>query len=192
MLDEVWVYEREGMAVSGGLRGFARACFPSADLVAFADMQRGYLRLRELLGALAADVPRAVLVPSPEALGASADDVRRAMRKLAESGAVVLVDSYPHCRELVEPAENAAALWAVVDVLEGSRGGAAAAAQRPGPKPIDFPEGWEGLFALWEAGQITAREFMARTGLKRGTFYHLVSEYRCFRESADRNANGVA
>lgn len=114
------------------------------------------------------------------------------MRKLVESGAVVLIDSYPHCCKLVDPVENAAALWAVVDVLERGAGAVSASPQRRGPKPIDYPKEWEELYPRWEAGDITAKEFMERTGLKRGTFYHLVSEYRSIQEPIAMTCDGIA
>ena len=40
---------------------------------------------------------------------------------------------------------------------------------------IERPDNWETVIALWQAGQITAVEAMHRTGLKRGTFYHLAN-----------------
>ena len=30
----------------------------------------------------------------------------------------------------------------------------------------------------WDNGEITAKEFMDKTGLKKGTFYNLVNEYK--------------
>lgn len=45
-------------------------------------------------------------------------------------------------------------------------------------KKINFPENWESLYAAWDNGEITAKEFMDTSGLKKGTFYNLVNDYR--------------
>ena len=42
-------------------------------------------------------------------------------------------------------------------------------------RPVtSLPDNWEEVLALWQAGKITAREAMRRTGMKRTTFYQLV------------------
>lgn len=45
-------------------------------------------------------------------------------------------------------------------------------------KRIDYPEQWGYLFDKWEKKEITARYFMKECGLKRGTFYHMVADYK--------------
>ena len=53
---------------------------------------------------------------------------------------------------------------------------------KTGRKKIVFPENWEELYSEWSSGDITAKEFIERSGLKKGTFYHLVTEYRSLKE----------
>ena len=38
------------------------------------------------------------------------------------------------------------------------------------------PENWDEVYTLWKAGDITAVKAMELTGLKKGTFYHLLKE----------------
>ena len=40
-----------------------------------------------------------------------------------------------------------------------------------GRPSTSLPDNWEEVLALWQAGKITAREAMRRTGMKRTTFY---------------------
>lgn len=47
-----------------------------------------------------------------------------------------------------------------------------------GRRKIRFPENWETLYKLYELKQITANEFQQRVGLKRATFFNLLSEYK--------------
>lgn len=43
-----------------------------------------------------------------------------------------------------------------------------------GRPSTSLPDNWEEVLALWQSGEITAREAMRRTGMKRTTFYQLV------------------
>lgn len=53
-----------------------------------------------------------------------------------------------------------------------------------GRNRIKFPEGWEELYIQWENKEISSKEFLERSGLKRATFYNLLTEYR---EVIDQN-----
>ena len=65
-----------------------------------------------------------------------------------------------------------------------------AVAASTGRKKISFPDNWENLYAAWDNGEITAKEFMDKSGLKKGTFYHLVNEYKELLE-INKNTMGV-
>lgn len=39
---------------------------------------------------------------------------------------------------------------------------------------IQFPDGWDDIYGKWKHGEMTAKEAMTRTNLKRSTFYKLV------------------
>ena len=49
--------------------------------------------------------------------------------------------------------------------------------RRLGRKPMLYPVNWRENYLLWKDDEITANEFMLRTGLKRTTFYKLVKKY---------------
>lgn len=44
--------------------------------------------------------------------------------------------------------------------------------------PIAYPDNWEEFYALWERGDITAKEFMSAANLKKTTFYKLLKKYK--------------
>ena len=51
--------------------------------------------------------------------------------------------------------------------------------QKPyGRKKTPYPKNWEETYLLWKNKQITVAEFMALTGLKKGTLYNLIKEYK--------------
>ena len=65
------------------------------------------------------------------------------------------------------------------NILERTREGIAIAKREgvyKGRKPIDVPENWDEVVKIWRSGKITAREAMARLGLKPNTFYRLCSK----------------
>lgn len=47
-----------------------------------------------------------------------------------------------------------------------------------GRKAAKLPDEWEELYPLWISGEITAKEFMKKSKLKKTTFYKLVKVYR--------------
>ena len=47
-----------------------------------------------------------------------------------------------------------------------------------GRHKIKYPENWEELFSQYSKKEISANEFQERTGLKRATFFNLLSEYK--------------
>lgn len=42
---------------------------------------------------------------------------------------------------------------------------------------IQYSDNWAECYACWKSGEITAKEAMERMGLKKDSFYRLVSDY---------------
>lgn len=67
----------------------------------------------------------------------------------------------------------------ISNVKNGQRNGIAKANKQNYGRPrISYPENWDKDFSSWQAGRITSTEFLQRSGLKKGTFYNLVKEYK--------------
>lgn len=47
-----------------------------------------------------------------------------------------------------------------------------------GRAKIEFPDNWDELYERWEQEKISSKEFLAKSGLKRATFYNMMTEYR--------------
>jgi DNA invertase Pin-like site-specific DNA recombinase len=66
-------------------------------------------------------------------------------------------------------------------ILDRQKEGIAIAKQEgkyKGRKPIDVDNAlWNGLYAQWKAGEMTARSFMNKLNLKPNTFYRKLKEY---------------
>ena len=47
-----------------------------------------------------------------------------------------------------------------------------------GRNRIAFPDNWEELYDKWDKKEISSKEFLNQTGLKKATFYNLLTEYK--------------
>lgn len=47
-----------------------------------------------------------------------------------------------------------------------------------GRQKLPYPANWNQDYTKWKNGEITAAEFMSRSGLKKGTFYNMIKEYK--------------
>lgn len=47
-----------------------------------------------------------------------------------------------------------------------------------GRNKIAYPDNWEELYDAWVDKKISSKEFIEKTGLKKATFYNLVTDYR--------------
>ena len=102
---------------------------------------------------------------------------------------------YPATQIFDNPMANELALSIIIDVYASLLNNKtfdirSAVAASTGRKKISFPDNWESLYAAWDNGEITAKEFMDKSGLKKGTFYHLVNEYKELLE-INKNTMGV-
>lgn len=55
-----------------------------------------------------------------------------------------------------------------------------------GRSKIEFPEGWEEMFDQWENGGLSSKEFLEKSGLKKATFYNLITEYKRLRDLSEQ------
>lgn len=55
-----------------------------------------------------------------------------------------------------------------------------------GRSKIAFPDGWDKLYEEWENKKITSKEFIKQSGLKKATFYNILTEYKAMlKEQSD-------
>lgn len=51
-----------------------------------------------------------------------------------------------------------------------------------GRTKLDFPDNWDELYEKWESKEITSKDFIFMSGLKKATFYNLLTEYKELQE----------
>ena len=47
-----------------------------------------------------------------------------------------------------------------------------------GRNKIEFPDNWEELYEKWDKGEISSKKFLDESGLKKATFYNMITEYK--------------
>ncbi len=47
-----------------------------------------------------------------------------------------------------------------------------------GRNKIEFPDNWEELYEKWENGNLSSKDFIEQSGLKKATFYNMVTDYK--------------
>lgn len=51
-----------------------------------------------------------------------------------------------------------------------------------GRNKIEFPDNWDELYEKWKKKEISSKEFIEESGLKKATFYNLLTEYRTLQQ----------
>ena len=124
-----------------------------------------------------------LIISSVNNIGSNKNDVFKELTWLKDHHIETIFADYPATQIFDNPMANELALNVIIDVyaslLDNKTFDIRSTMAAPtGRKKISFPSNWESLYALWDNGEISAKEFMEKSGLKKGTFYHLVNEYR--------------
>ena len=120
------------------------------------------------------------MIESLDALSLEPDTLYDELLWLKEHEILLVVAHFPSTHS-TNPKENAIALGAIIDTYGKvlvKTPEAIAARSKGGRKNIDYPDNWEELYEKWAAKEITATEFMKQTGLKKGTFYNMLNDYK--------------
>ena len=154
------------------------------DYIAFNQLKRDIVKEKGLL-----------IISSINNIGSNKKDVFDELTWLKRNHIETVFADYPATQIFDNPMANELALSVILDVYASLLDNKtfdirSAVAATTGRKKISFPDNWESLYAAWDNGEITAKEFMDKSGLKKGTFYHLVNEYKELLE-INKNTMGV-
>ena len=142
------------------------------DYIAFNQLKRDIEKQKGLL-----------IISSINNIGSNKNDVFKELTWLKSKQIETVFSDYPATQIFDNPTANELALSVIIDVYASLLDNKtfdirSTIAASTGRKKISFPDNWEKLYTSWDNGEITAKEFMDKSGLKKGTFYHLVNEYK--------------
>ena len=135
-----------------------------------------YLMLKQELSA-----PGLLILMSLNDIGRTKDDVLEQAMWLKTTSVEIVVMDCPSTMIYNNPPTNWIAFSIMVDMYRNMPDYRSlfpeSSVKRIGRPKVEFPQGWDELYAKWRHRDITAKDFMEKTGLKKGSFYHLISVY---------------
>ena len=166
---------------------------PEADTRLYQEAQRDFLVYQKLLEEIG-ESPALVMVKSLESICNGKEFVPEALQRLLASRIVLLVLDYPVMLTKLDIKTNHLFLQLLWEVYTKPKAKLvdlrAEKSKQLGRRKIRYPENWSELYEKWQAGEITGRDFMKVTGIKRGTFYHMVAEYKEYLRENDVGNKG--
>lgn len=79
---------------------------------------------------------------------------------------------------ITQPMNQAVLSTILQSVLSGSIINISFKRSNSGRNKLPFPDNWDELYEKWSNGNITSKQFIDLSGLKKATFYNLLTEYK--------------
>ena len=195
MNDKIYVYMKKGenlSLINFLLEKASHGHEPYYDL--YTDSDRDYIAFNQLKRDIEKE-KGLLIISSINNIGSNKNDVFKELAWLKNNHIATIFADYPATQIFDNPAANELALSVIIDVYASLLDNKtfdirSSVTASTGRKKISFPDNWGNLYAAWDNGEITAKEFMDKSGLKKGTFYHLVNEYKELLE-INKNTMGV-
>ena len=195
MNDKIYVYVKKGETIKKIeelLQEASHTREPYYDL--YTDSNRDYIAYNKLKKAIQKE-KGLLIISSINNIGSNKQDVYEELLWLKNNKIETVFADYPATYIFNDPIANELAISVIIDVYASLLGNKtfdirSSIAATTGRKKINFPENWESLYTAWDNGEITAKEFMEKSGLKKGTFYNLVNEYKEILE-INKNTMGI-
>lgn len=146
------------------------------------DSNRDFINYRELKNLILND-PGILFIRSLHTIGNSKEEVLEELRWFKRNEIELAIMELPSTWIFNDKEKNLQNISVLIDVFSMLQSYPSFEFQNPdfidgGRKKIRFPENWDALFEQYESKEISANEFQKMTGLKRATFYNLLSEYK--------------
>lgn len=120
-------------------------------------------------------------VPGLGHLGEHYDGIAARLGRILSKQCAAVICAVPATYEFgLDLKLNRAVVSAVLQGMECGSAGQQPFMPRPstGRPKLAFPTGWDELYARWERADISSKEFLAASGLKKATFCNKLADYR--------------
>lgn len=125
-----------------------------------------------------------VIVKATSSLGLNDTDVYEQLNWFIANSMLMVICDFPATYEYgVTQPMNKAVLDAVVQSLAKEKNIVPLSKRsNSGRSRLAFPDEWDELYDLWEKKEISSKEFLTRSGLKKATFYNMITEYKILKD----------
>lgn len=179
----IYIYRKEDEPVPA-FHGFLKF-LGAENCTIFTDADRDRIAYEEMKQELKNAADGIVLCNTLTSLGNDRDSIVSELEYFIDSPFLLYFVSYPSLQSL-DIKENHLTLQIMKEIILDKHTQIIVfperAKQGAGRKKLVFPENWQQLYEQWENGEITGNEFIQRSGLKHGTFYNMVKEYRILKK----------
>ena len=152
-----------------------------SDICVSAEHMRSFQELEKIKNELTND--DILIIGSLKSLGINEKDIANSLKYFIENGKCMVVSNIESTYKYgVSQPMNKAILSTILDsVLLNNKNIIELPRNRKinsGRNKIDFPNNWEELYENWENNKISSKEFLDKSGLKKATFYNMITEYK--------------
>lgn len=188
-----FVYSKNGIDEEKQLKDllYSLASEYEIEIVVCRDSKRGNNTYREIKTEF--DKETVLVISNINVLGSDSLDIYKELLYLQNMNSYVVILDLKSSHTL-DIEKNHTVLNTVIEMYEINNskiinGFKAHQASLAGRKKIKYPENWDELYRQWENKNISSKEFMEKSGLKKGTFYHLITEYKELQTTKNKMGN---
>lgn len=160
------------------------------DVQILSENRRSYRGLEQLL--LEIDTATTVVAVSDlSSLGLTTEDILNRLNWFIPHNVCLFICKYSTTYEygMIQPMNKAVLTTLLQSILNTHKNIVEIPRNKrnnSGRSKIAFPDGWDELYEEWENKKITSKEFIKQSGLKKATFYNILTEYKAMlKEQSD-------
>ena len=160
------------------------------DVQILSENRRSYRGLEQLL--LEIDTATTVVsVSDLSSLGLTTEDILNRLNWFISHNVCLFICKYSTTYEygMIQPMNKAVLTTLLQSILNTHKNIVEIPRNKrnnSGRSKIAFPDGWDELYEEWENKKITSKEFIKQSGLKKATFYNILTEYKAMlKEQSD-------
>ena len=144
--------------------------------------RRAYRELEQLLQKIDS-VNTVVIISDMSVLGLTAEDIINRLEWFVTHEICLFICKYSATYEygMLQPVNKAVLTTLLQSMLNSNTNVVEIPRNKrtnSGRNKMAFPEGWDEMYEEWEKKKISSKTFMEKSGLKKATFYNLLTEYK--------------
>ncbi len=151
----------------------------SDELLITSESKRSF---RELDNIKKIDNDVVFVISSLNSLGLNDADIATQLTWFVDNAVKLVICDIPSTFEfgITQPMNQAILSTILQSLLSGNKNIVTVSFKRAnsGRNKLPFPDNWDELYEKWSNGEISSKEFINSSGLKKATFYNLMTEYK--------------
>lgn len=152
---------------------------PKDELLISTESKRSFRELEEIK---TINKDTVFVISSLSSLGLNDSDISTHLSWFIDNSVKLVICDIPSTYEfgVTQPMNQAILSTLLQSILSGSKNVVTVSFKKAnaGRSKLPHPDDWDELYEKWTSGVISSKEFIESSGLKRATFYNLLTEYK--------------